>query len=253
MPRTTTVHGISATVSSTTSPTATSFDGFARTSLTCTRPPLTASVAALRVLKNLAAHSHLSIRTRSNAPRSLQKPPPPARRVPRDRRAGPESHPFGANDYRRGDRCEWRSLPSTRSESRLPPSQAPTERRTGRNLTPAAAAQGAMALALLALIAAFVAGALDRADGSVALWLPVVVSATAAGCCAVRALTVAGRPGSMGGLRRGDRHLDAGLAVRGDCVCAAWRPRRRRPSPTRATSPSTLSRTSAWCSSCAAG
>ncbi len=47
-----------------------------------------------------------------------------------------------------------------------------------------------MALALLALISAFVAGALDGADGSAALWLPVVVSATAAGCCAVRASTV---------------------------------------------------------------
>ena len=40
-----------------------SFDGFTRAPFTCTRPPSTASVAAPRVLKNLAAQSHLSIRT----------------------------------------------------------------------------------------------------------------------------------------------------------------------------------------------
>jgi diguanylate cyclase (GGDEF)-like protein len=87
---------------------------------------------------------------------------------------------------------------SKRSESRLPPSLASSEPRTRSNLTPAAAAQVAMALALLCLIAAFVLGSLDRADGTVALWLPVIVSATGAACCAVRAVTVPRDRGAWG-------------------------------------------------------
>src|SRR5713101_180051 len=42
------------------SPARTSFAGFTRTPFTWTRPPSTAAAAALRVLKNRAAHSHLS-------------------------------------------------------------------------------------------------------------------------------------------------------------------------------------------------
>jgi len=49
------------------SPTLTSRAGLTRSSFTCTCPPTTAPVAAPRVLKNRAAHSHLSILTRSNA------------------------------------------------------------------------------------------------------------------------------------------------------------------------------------------
>ena len=39
--------------------------GFTRAPLSCARPPLTASAASERLLKNRAAQSHLSIRTRS--------------------------------------------------------------------------------------------------------------------------------------------------------------------------------------------
>ena len=39
------------------------FEGFTRSPFTCTRPPRTAPVAALRVLNMRAAQSHLSIRT----------------------------------------------------------------------------------------------------------------------------------------------------------------------------------------------
>jgi hypothetical protein len=50
-------------VTSIVSPARTTFDGFTRSPLTCTRPPSTAAVPAPRVLKKRAAHSHLSIRT----------------------------------------------------------------------------------------------------------------------------------------------------------------------------------------------
>ena len=43
--------------------TRTTFEGFTRSPFTCTRPPRTASLAALRALKRRAAQSHLSIRT----------------------------------------------------------------------------------------------------------------------------------------------------------------------------------------------
>ncbi len=39
------------------------FEGFTRSPFTCTRPPRTALVAALRDLNMRAAQSHLSIRT----------------------------------------------------------------------------------------------------------------------------------------------------------------------------------------------
>ena len=64
-PVTTTVQRISPRRISSVSPTRTSFAGFTRSPPTWTCPPATASVAALRVLKNRAAQSHRSIRTRS--------------------------------------------------------------------------------------------------------------------------------------------------------------------------------------------
>src|SRR3954463_14496414 len=67
MPRTTTVHRRSPIVTSTVSSGRTSFAGFTRTPFTCTWPPATASVASPRVLKNRAAQSHLSTRTRSTS------------------------------------------------------------------------------------------------------------------------------------------------------------------------------------------
>lgn len=60
---TATVQRTAPILTSTTSPARTAFDGFTRSPLTWTRPPRTASVAALRVLKKRAAQSHLSIRT----------------------------------------------------------------------------------------------------------------------------------------------------------------------------------------------
>src|SRR4051794_24737286 len=50
------------TVTSISSPGLTSFAGLTRAPFTCTRPPGTASVAALRVLKKRAAQIHLSTR-----------------------------------------------------------------------------------------------------------------------------------------------------------------------------------------------
>jgi pyruvate dehydrogenase E1 component len=44
--------------------------GFARSPLTCTRPPLSASTASARVLTRRAAQSHLSMRTRSSIERN---------------------------------------------------------------------------------------------------------------------------------------------------------------------------------------
>jgi hypothetical protein len=50
-------------VTSIVSPVLMTFEGFTRSPFTCTRPPRTALVAALRVLNMRAAQSHLSIRT----------------------------------------------------------------------------------------------------------------------------------------------------------------------------------------------
>ncbi len=63
--RTTTVQRRPPRLTSTVSPGRTSFAGFTRAPPTWTWPPSTASVAAPRVLKKRAAHSHLSIRTAS--------------------------------------------------------------------------------------------------------------------------------------------------------------------------------------------
>src|SRR5215471_2587629 len=59
------VHVVWPTRTSTMSPGRTSFAGLMRTPFRSTRPPVTASVGAPRVLKNRAAQSHLSIRTSS--------------------------------------------------------------------------------------------------------------------------------------------------------------------------------------------
>lgn len=48
------------------SPVLISFDGFGRSALSVILPPSTACAARLRVLKKRAAHSHLSMRTRSS-------------------------------------------------------------------------------------------------------------------------------------------------------------------------------------------
>src|SRR5690242_13649429 len=75
------------TFTSTVSSTRTSFDGFAPWPLICTRPPTTASVAALRVLKNRAAQSHLSILHLAHASSAIHHHHPPEPR--RGALAGP--------------------------------------------------------------------------------------------------------------------------------------------------------------------
>ena len=62
-PATTSVRRTVLIVTSIVSPVRTTFEGFTRCPFTCTRPPRTAPVAAVRVLNMRAAQSHLSIRT----------------------------------------------------------------------------------------------------------------------------------------------------------------------------------------------
>ena len=62
-PVTTSVRRTVLIVTSIASPVRMTFEGFTRSPFTCTRPPRTAPVAALRVLNMRAAQSHLSIRT----------------------------------------------------------------------------------------------------------------------------------------------------------------------------------------------
>ena len=73
-PRTTTVHRISPMRISTMSSARTSFAGFTRSPFSRTRPPRTASVAVVRVLKNRAAQSHLSMRMSSIATGMVSRP-----------------------------------------------------------------------------------------------------------------------------------------------------------------------------------
>jgi hypothetical protein len=60
---TTTTKRISSFVIASSSPTFSERDGFARSPLTCTSPPATASVACERLLKKRQNHNHLSIRS----------------------------------------------------------------------------------------------------------------------------------------------------------------------------------------------